>query len=53
MISPAQKPSKHRAGRHRKMTQSEKNRRAREEKQRIQDYLNAKAVEEAVNGSGA
>lgn len=48
--APAVPPSKHRGGRHRKMSETAKRRRARAVKQRIQDYLNSKAVREAVDG---
>lgn len=43
----ADRVSKHRKGRQRKLSPSEKNRRTRAVRQSIQDYLNRKVVESA------
>jgi hypothetical protein len=42
--------SKHRAGRQPKMSDSERRRRARLPRQRIREYMDAKALERALNG---
>jgi hypothetical protein len=42
--------SKHRAGRQPKMSSSAKRRRIRQQRQNISDYLDARAIERALNG---